>query len=384
MRMNLARLSVLAVVVLGAGQALWAQAAPTLDIPEASIKGTLEAQQLKQMDEYVQFYAKSIAQATNEDAVVAARNKILEAYNRYDSGEFRSNYAQMTAKQLLPLLDVKGPLKNVRQINVGMTIAKMPQASIKPALEKMVAGPDPVVRYYGWVGFREIRAALLAQNKETADGLFQLLAAQMPKEKSGPVLGVMFEVLNLSSVDLGSVQDDVRKFAADRVYTIMMANWPACLRGVAAGKVQIANACRDGVNTLLSLESTFGQDKAKHKAIVQALVDLMWNAAVAYDKAQAVTDKDPKAKADADAVSDAAANLMVTAEAATNIMVGKKLSYVQGPLADPRVKERGAEVQLGVLKWVDEFKAIGIAQPQTAVEPKTSAPASAPVSRPAK
>lgn len=386
MRMKLACLGVCAMAILAAQQALWAQAAaaPTLDIPDSALKGSLEAQHLKQMDEYIQFYAKQMLQATNEDAITSARNKIIEPYTKYDSGEFRFNYAQMAGKQLLPLLDGKNGLKNVRQINVGMILAKMPQPSIRPALEKMVVSPDAAVRYYGWLGYREARASLLSQNKEMADQLFQLVAAQMPKEKSGPVLGVMMEVLNLTSMDISSTPEDVRKLSSERAYSVLMANWPTCVRGVAAGKGAMASGCRDGVNTLLYLQNTFGQDKARNKAILQSLVDLMWNAAVAYDKAQAVSDKDPKAKAEADATADTMANLLVTGEAALNSLAGKKVSYVQSPLTDPRVKERGAEVQLGVLKWADEFKAAGVTQPQTAVEPKASAPASTPASAPAK
>ena len=361
-----------------AGQALWAQSVPVIDIPELSLRSNLEAGQIRQIETYIQYYVDQMLAAKDEDAIVAARVKILDGYARYDIGEYRFIYAQMAAKQLLGELDAKGPLKSLRQINACLAVTRMPQTSIRLALEKMVTHDDTVVRYYGWQGYKDIRTILLAQSREIAGRMYQLLSQQMPKESSPQVLSVMMDVMNLSSVDMTSAADDVRKMAIDQSYTIFMANWPACLKGVAAGDKAMARACRDGTTTLgyFAMTPSLSEDKARNKNVLQSLVDLMWSAAAAYDKVLPTLETaEGKAKADAENRIDALIDVLLGDENTLNNISGKRIVVIQTALTDSRIKDLGASVKLGVLDWVKEFKDAGVVQPKSSAGAASTGPA---------
>jgi hypothetical protein len=363
-----------------AGQALWAQSVPVIEIPELSLRGALEAGQVRQIETYIQYYVNQMLAAKDEDAIVAARVKILDGYARYDIGDYRFNYAQMAAKQLPIALDAKDPLKSLRQINACLVVTRMPQTSIRLALEKMVTHGDTVVRYYGWQGYKDIRAILFAQSREIAGRMYQLLSQQMPKESSPQVLSVMMDVMNLSAVDMTGAADDVRKMAIDQSYSIFMANWPARLKGVADGDKAMAAACRDGANTLNYFAMTPGlsDDKARYKNVLQSLVDLMWNAATAYDIVLPTLEKaEGRAKAEAEDRIDALVGVLLGAENILNGVSGKRIVVIQTALTDARVKDkdRGVNVKLGVLDWVKEFKDAGVAEPKSATSATSTGPA---------
>lgn len=366
MRMIWARRVICTTVVLAAGQLAWAQAAsaPAIAIPEESLKGKLEAAQVRQIDEYIQFHAKQLARASAEDGILAARDGLLKGYAQYDSPPYRSTFAQSGAKALLPLLDATGDLKALRRVNAGMVLARMPQPALRIPLEKMAVHPDPAVRYLGWSGLAQIRSALLAQNKDLVQKFFQLLGQQMAKEASPPVLGAMMDVMNLGRADLTQVSEENKKLAHEESFTVLLRNWPTCVKSVAAGSTAMACACRDGAMTLLYLDSVLGGDKARHKALLQGMVDLMWAGATAYESTLKGAEKlEGKAKADAEARMENLANMLLAAEATLNSITGKKNAYVQKAMTGGKPKERGTDLMLAVLDWAKDLKADGVVEP---------------------
>ena len=79
--------------------------------------------------------------ATSQDAgeIIAARERLIKDYQFAASESRGFAYAEDAAKKCQPALAADDPLAAVRQVNAAMAIAKMPQVSIQPALDAMVA-----------------------------------------------------------------------------------------------------------------------------------------------------------------------------------------------------------------------------------------------------
>ncbi len=349
---------------------------PPLDIPESALNATLTGNNLKIVEDFTGYWAGAMLAAKADDAVLAAKAKLVTSYSKYDSTFFKSAYALSAAKALQPVLDAKGPLKGVLQVNAGQAIAAMPQLSVLPLLEKMAVNPEAVVRYYAWRTCKGLLPQLASGPKDEAKKLFALVGDRMGKEKSGEVLGMMFQLLNLAPLDMSSASDDFRALAASEPEAIVAKNWPALCRAVVAGDEQAAAGAHDGVHALVWLSSQAGADKARVKADLQEVVDMMWCAALAYDRALAAgKGAEGTAKAEADARAEAMAQLLMDCETDLNAATGKKNAFVQAALSKPNARDRGADVQLAVVSWVENLKDAGVVQPAYSAPP---APASAP------
>ena len=125
----------------------------------------------------------------------------------------------------------------------------------------------------------------VAGSKDVAQQIFTMLGERVGKETSGPVLGLMLQMLNMSGTDMASASEDFKKLAATEPYAILTKNWPVLCRAVLAGHEQTALAAHDGAHAMLFLYSQAGQDKARVKVVLQGMADMMWCAALAFDRA---------------------------------------------------------------------------------------------------
>lgn len=381
MRMtHLVRLSLTA-VLLGLCSAVQAQQPPAIDIPDAELRGGALQTRVPQIDTYLTYWAGQIKDGKDESTIVAARGKILAAYNQYDAAPFKSIYAQEAVKYLMPLLDASDALKNLRQVNAALALAKMPQLANIPAYDKMVAQNDAAVRYFGWMGYRDIRGLLLGQPQTTAEKFYKLLATAMAKETSATVLATMMDALNLAAVDMTAVSDENRKMAQNQSYQIFMASWPAICQKVINGDDAMIEPARAGAAAMIFLVGAVEGDKARATALLQSTADMMYCASSAYTMQLQMAERATGlTKADAMASSERLSYLLRDLENLANFAAKKTNNFLQTALTDSRVKDtkaRAAGVELAVLKWTDDLKAGGV------VAPKFTAPATTPASGPA-
>lgn len=388
MRMTLANCVVAVAVCASASAVLAAPAA--VDIPEDALKASLSGQYVKLISDWTDFYSKQMLESKDEAGVVAARTKLIgpDGYGKYDSPEFRFVYAREACKSLTGanVLDAKDTLKNIRVVNAALCVSRMPQPSIQATLDKMVVHANPAVRYFGWQGYRQIRAGLMNLNKEAIGKMFKPLSEQLPKEASPVVVEAMLAAANLATVDVTAVSEDVRKFASAESYAIYMKNWPTFCQAAIDGSGPMALACREGVQALKHFGNSFGADKAKMAAIQQAVADAMWCAGNSYDAARKLAAaSDGLTKMAAEETADADAVLLRDCEDILNALAvlanpsAKRNNFVTAPLQDPKEKD-GAAVLLGVVKWVEALKPNGVNQPAYKVQVAAAEPASVPAS----
>ena len=144
---------------------------PPLDITEPSIAGGLNSQQVSRIDEWLDWWKSKIVNAAGNSGpkdVIAARNGILRHdYILVPTSAYQDEYAARAVVKLTPLLTgglkADDKLLRFKQVNVGLVLSKMPQFSIRRALEVLVRSPNAAVRYLGWKGYHSVRTRVLAQ-----------------------------------------------------------------------------------------------------------------------------------------------------------------------------------------------------------------------------
>lgn len=353
----LVRWSVLAGVVVTVASAVTA-APPPLDIPASGVVGPA---QMTQIDERLKYYGTQIASATKDKDILSARKGLRDDYLLTAAGDFQYTYARRAAAILTPMLEsgIKSadPLKTVKEVNLALALARMPQVTVQPAMETLVAHANPAVRYQGWEGYREIRMLVLAQGQEFASRMKATYQKRAAAESSPAVIGSILQMAILPPVAGGAVPEADMREAQAFFFGTLKANWARWCQLAADGSEDMLVSAARGLQALRNYDAFFTGDKDKKNAIVQMIVDMLWCAAEAYDQAGG------KGLA-----ADASVALLRDSEMALNAVTQKRKGVVEASLSDAKIVERGAAVKLAVLDWVADLKEFGVTKPAFASE----------------
>lgn len=351
---------------MASSPAAWAQQAVSLDRNDnASIKA------------WMTDWVKRMKAAKDEQEILQVRNDLI---GYYDANLGGYNYVQQAAAQVAPLLQKDlgaDPLRTLKEVNIALALSKLTQVTIQPALEVMVAHPNPAVKYYGWSGYAAERTPIAAMGPGPCKIMFSSLAKNIGTETNALILGQMLRVLDLESTRPDEITnakewEDMQQQTA----AMLQANWKAwCIR-VRNGDAEMIDALRNGVPAA-GKQALWAKDKQPGK-FLQMLVDAAWYAGQAYDDAKAVG-----------RVGDAATWLLRDCEKWLNEAMGYKPGrvYIDRPLTDSRATDpstvlqwiKSAEERYGVVMWVDDLKDKGVVQPAKIEKTTaTSAPASQP------
>jgi len=322
-----------------------------------------------QLKARVQYWLDMIRDAKDDRAMLEGRAGLVKDFGMSDNPDFRYTFGSVAGELAPTYLNLDSP---ARQINVALALSRMNAIPIRPALDLMIVHPNPAVRYLGWEGYRNIRLEVAAH---PLDGpkMCAAIAKAAQAETSPLVIGEMFGTLTLPMVPPPSIPPDSIAKARREFSRVFLTVWTLCCRKMLAGDTEFAETCRKGVDAARNFALTPGADPDTTKKMLQALVDMAWCAAKAYDAAGA---NGP--------VADAAGGVLMECEAALNAGKNLQRNHLQAPLTDPNVPERGAAVRYGVTRWIDELKADGVVQPdfKAPTTSATSGPA-APPARPA-
>lgn len=344
-------------------------AAPALEINQADLDAGAMDTHVKAIAAFVKYWADQLAAGKDEKSILDARNGLIEGYNKYDKPNYQLVYAREASKALVPLLDGGEPNKTLKQVNLAIALSRMSAASVQDALTKMISNANPAVRLLACKGYKAARIKILAQTKADIDRMMTTLAERVKKEQSPNVLPDLYQVFRLPAACPAEVPEKIYGEAQKQMAGILGAAWPARCDSIVAN-VEYVQAGRYGVEAWSSL----GQgvtDKDLRKKILQSIVDMAWHAGRTYETAKGGD-------------LDTYAGLLLDCEKALNDIKKTQKKNVEGPLADPKKsqEERSAAVVLGVLKWAEELKEDGVAEPKD--EPATPASAPAAASAPAK
>ena len=235
------------------------------DLKKLPIAGHMTRVARKEIEKYVVYQVEQLEKAGKVVDVVKARKALTDGYNAHNTQPWQVAYAEISSKKIPVLLNLAD---RVKQIQAAMAIAKMPQYTIQPALEKMAMHKNPAVRYWAVRGYRpSVRKMLLYP--ERAKKMLATLKRLGTKE-SGPILSVVLRTLNINTVG-GKGPVRFMRPILDKV-------WTARLKDLRDGKDGIIDAYRKAV---IFFDPADKPDKEK---VLQMLVDTLEAASKGFGK----------------------------------------------------------------------------------------------------
>ncbi|NLW86003.1 MAG: hypothetical protein GXY38_03935 [Planctomycetes bacterium] len=328
------------------------------------------------MRERISYWLDVMAKADSDQAVIKAREGLRDDYAYFDGRSAGYNFAEQMAALSLPLL--KGglendPLRLLKETNIAMAVAQMPQVTITPALEAMVdCKTNAAVRYFAWQGFRDARTNILAQGRSPSELTYNKLQEAIADETSLPVMEVMFRMLELDSRQPEAVLGDFWQYAQTRSFEILKLTWPRWCELTRNTGGETLAVSRRALFALHRSADWIGVNPEPRKQMLQMIIDLTWAAATLHQEARSKGTE-----------SESSAMLLRDCEEALNFIEGAtpRKTYIDRVLRDgksqPEAIMWGIDKdgnRLGVLAWVEDLKAAGVVKPQDASTP-TTAPA---------
>ena len=162
------------------------------------------------------------------------------------------------------------------------------------------------------------------------------------------------------------VEDQTLRKAQSDSFAVFKNTWPRVCRRLLSGDVAVCETAQKGVATLSNMAGDNGY-KPNIKSIAQLLVDAMDCSAIAFDKAKTTG-----------RVAEANMYLLRDVEDALNTTTKLRKTHVYKALTDPNAIDRGAAVQLAVLKWIEDMKDFGVKKPNFQAVATKPSPASEP------
>jgi len=351
---------------------------PSLDLKESDLDSPAKAELVKKViRDRIQYWKNYIIAATDEKQIIDARRNLANDFYRYGSHNYQYTFAKEASDMLTGLLSGElnpaDPLKLAKEVNLAMALTRMQRVPIKDAFEKMVVNPNPGVRYIGWTGYAQIMQPLLAQGGDTRSKFLDTLTTVSQKEKSPSVMRGIYRTLRIPRDITSNFQKD--KAAHAKMLAVLVGMWSRQCLMVQQGDEAAAEAAREGVATILSYDSVITTEPDKRLQLMQMIIDVMSASGKAFDdalnasaEAKANYEKQ-KIVANARAVDRVAVSLGVNeqlireCENALNSLTNSQHEYVAQGFRSS--EDLGAAVRIGIIKWVDELKKLGVKEPKT-------------------
>ncbi len=416
--------SVLAVVLAVCVAA--SAAAPAIDIPESAAQSALQDSHRKQIDKYVAYHIGKMASATTQEAVIAARSKLMGGYVKYGrASEYMSAYGASIAthgKDMLTKLASDDPLSDLKEVNLTIIVTRVQQVSLQPLVAAMVIHRSPAVRFFGWQTYALIRTPVLAVGGKVSEMMYAALANAMAKEQDPHVLAEMLKMFRLPRAPAAGTATAVEAYrdGQSKLFNILKENWISLCRRVLKADGTVVGGASSGVVAVVRLKNALGNE-VDDKVAIQLVANMTWSAGKAYDLAlqvqvaakaavlaekeseRAATEpsdenltaaklasqnaqqlatkvgKNVKDLASQASQSDFAVStsrlLLTECEKALNTLTKRNDSHIGKPLRKTSSSDPAASVRIGVMNWVDSLvDKYSIKRPETEVPPKVPAP----------
>ncbi len=370
-------------IVLLCGLCQGAPRPAPLNIPESERRSGLSNASIKQIEDWLTYYADVIRDAKSDPSDPAAksaqilrgRDGLVEIYETFDEAVYRREVARRVVKIVSPLLALRDPQK---QINAAMAMSKIARATIQPGLERMIVNPNAAVRYLGWKGYRNIRTMMLIQSAPLRRAMFNSLKARAAAENSAPVIRAMLSFMVFPPIHPDTVTKERYFESWRRGFSIIGANWKRWCVRVVKGDAEMSKAMRRGADVVRRAKIMTAAEAKSQAKLLSMLMDLTWAAGVAYNnamtpieraKARIVAEEDSASRDQAEIarlqpLADANMMLLRDCEDALNELKGlesdKRVTKIKSALTSGRVKRRGAAVMVAVATWAELLAADGV------------------------
>ena len=361
-----------------------------------------ESPSKQEINAHMQQWIDQIATGETAEAVFSAAEGAIDDLGRFSDSGVQADMVIAAVDGVIDLLadlSDSDELRSVREINAARIVAGLKQLAARRALGELIAHANPAVRYYGWVGYGNIRNMCL-RSENLRGGLVAGLSSRAGQEDSGVVVGEICRVLSLPERMPDELDDPtVYKAVAAEFVAILHDNWGAWLPQAAADFTW-ADALTEGVTAVANLATIMeiGDDDELKTELLQDLVNAAGAGAALYrtaqdgyiradelaeqaagerqQKAEQLTKESQLLAADAARAETAAAGMLLACEDALNELAGTDNDHLRLPLSGWRRvtvsgriierkigsrSQRADAVQLGVITWDKE---LGLNQPQ--------------------
>jgi hypothetical protein len=325
------------------------------------------------MTDRIEHWAK-LLESDEPSKIIQGRRGLVGDFRRYSNdAAHRYEYTQLAGGRITPLL---GQNSRLRQLNVALALAQMPEVSVHDSLIVMLSHGNPGVRYLACRGYLRLWTRVLSQGAAETRKMLDALEDRAAKDASPHILKAIFEVLafrQLGGVTV-PVPEAAMRAAKKRAYAILATNWKKCWSGVLASDTAMTEASRKAIAALLGLRSEVLNSPNGRGALAQMVVDMV-----------SVSSKVYLAVGGKGQVGAANAELLLECEQGLNAVAGKQNRYVTEALTDPKVVARPEAVRLAVLRWIDELMkeaGLDIKEPDAEVPKPRTQPASQPPEAP--
>lgn len=395
-------------VVLALGVAGVAEG-PELNIPDGPAQSGLEESQRKQIDEYVNYWLKALAEAKASDRIKEARIMLVQGYEKKGATAlaYQGAYAEFLAVHGKGLLtgpqDPNDPLAQQKQVDFSLSVLRIPQASLQPLAQAMAAHSSPAVRFLGWMVYGTLRDRAIAEGAQSLKRLLATLRQHAGQETDPYVLRELMSTFRLPLVPDPELKIGEAEYRAaqEGMFGVLQGVWTRLCRQVyQSDSAASPEAAYDAAVGLRQLVAGLGGGVDKQAAL-QMVLNMTYSASRSYDRAwqllkAAEAAKEAAGTGGAEApVRQGAAEHAVSANQYLLTVCEEMLNELTGKEApgDQQIRtaltsvaaatDRGAPVRLGALKWVTLLvKAHGLKDPKDLVEPATQ-PATRPATQPA-
>jgi len=330
------------VVLGGARPVAWAQAADEaieLEISPEELRSGLSRRTVERIDGLLLKAAEAMAQADNDEKVLAAREKIKAIYDLYEGYHYQSTVTELSARHLVKILDMEDPLK---QVNAALVLSQMRWVTVQPALEAMVSHDNPAVRYLGWRGYLLVRLWVIAQPREFSEMMFASLERTAMAETQKPVIAAVIKMLSIEPKSLPFVSEEDFLWARTRALEILQEAWPRYCLLVREGNAELAEMCRRAMFAIRTIPAPRSK-KSEQAPVVQLILDMMDASADAFSQAPP---ESPQEQANR--------GLLLDAESALNFITALRKAYLQQALSADGAEP--AAIEQAIRSWLDDLR----------------------------
>ncbi len=366
MRMTMTHLQlriVLLLVAFSLGTGFAVAAPPDLNIPESSLNNGLKQEDIAQIDARITYWVNQIKNAEGKNVqqtITDARDGILFDFKRYSNARYEYVFAGEAAKIVSDALK-NGLKKNdsnlcLKEVNLAMAMAGIPQPPIQDVLEVMVVHRNEAVRALGWKGYQKAQKNLFTQGKKYSNQMIETLKKQAAVEKSPAVLGAMFQAMYIMPDRSGLVDKKILADAQKAAFDILQANWQRCCTEMLTS-VEMTRAMIKAIGVIGYLQPLVATDDKGKTAALQMVADAMRCASLVYDSDWTKDDGEGDA-------AMVCAVLLRYGEIELRKISQVNSTAVEKALTDAKVSLRGVAVQEAVLNWIiDNLKKFGVKKP---------------------
>jgi hypothetical protein len=292
-----------------------------------------------------------IVNATDVQDVRDAADRLAAQYDAFvDDPDLQYQFAVQTGDAILTALNTiaanpNDDLAMLREVNLAIAGAHLRRVSSLALFESLIVHDNPAVRYYGWIGYDQIRTLLLAQGFD-ADALTNSLAQRLPVEPSAEVVAVMLDVMALPTRRDDAIQIERYQQTTLRFLELSNDTLPHLARNILRGQYDWAETADVAFDTLLRLRrvhDAYTPDEPMPESLLQNTVDVLTAASVLY------AGSEPNSRS-----FNAASALMLSAEELLNDITNLQRSFVNDALTDRMIADQDARntaVQLAAIEW---------------------------------